>query len=75
MPGPLQLVRRQQVVVLGGGQCGRAADHHLRGIDFTALDAQATPCDTRQHVRDPLGHRAGQDRPARDAISLPRREW
>jgi len=43
-----------QVVVIGGGQAGLAAGHHLRrlGLDFVILDAQTTPGGAWQHARD-----------------------
>ncbi|KFG02318.1 hypothetical protein IQ62_02325 [Streptomyces scabiei] len=45
-----------QVVVIGGGQAGLAAGHHLRrlGLEFAVLDAQATPGGAWQHAWDSL---------------------
>jgi putative flavoprotein involved in K+ transport len=45
-----------QVVVIGGGQAGLAAGHHLRrlGLDFVILDAQTTPGGAWQHAWDSL---------------------
>ncbi|MFJ5780335.1 ArsO family NAD(P)H-dependent flavin-containing monooxygenase [Streptomyces sp. NPDC093094] len=50
------MTQHADVVVVGGGQTGLAADHHLRraGIDFTVLDAQATPGGAWQHAWDSL---------------------
>lgn len=50
------MTRHADVVVVGGGQAGLAAGYHLRraGIDFTILDAQATPGGAWQHGWDSL---------------------
>ncbi|MFI9730871.1 ArsO family NAD(P)H-dependent flavin-containing monooxygenase [Streptomyces sp. NPDC052092] len=44
------------VVVVGGGQAGLAAGHHLRrqGLDFVILDADAAPGGSWQHMWDSL---------------------
>jgi putative flavoprotein involved in K+ transport len=50
------MTRHADVVVVGGGQAGLAAGYYLRraGIDFTILDAQATPGGAWQHAWDSL---------------------
>ncbi|MFG2298326.1 ArsO family NAD(P)H-dependent flavin-containing monooxygenase [Streptomyces sp. NPDC048603] len=50
------MTRHADVVVVGGGQAGLAAGYHLRraGVDFTILDAQATPGGAWQHAWDSL---------------------
>jgi putative flavoprotein involved in K+ transport len=50
------MTRHTDVVVVGGGQAGLAAGYYLRraGIDFTILDAQATPGGAWQHAWDSL---------------------
>lgn len=42
--------------MIGGGQAGLAAGHHLRrlGLEFAVLDAQATPGGAWQHAWDSL---------------------
>jgi putative flavoprotein involved in K+ transport len=50
------VTRTSQVVVIGGGQSGLAAGHHLRrqGLDFVILDAQTTAGGAWQHTWDSL---------------------
>ncbi|MGW1284495.1 ArsO family NAD(P)H-dependent flavin-containing monooxygenase [Streptomyces sp. NPDC001680] len=50
------MTRTSQVVVIGGGQSGLAAGHHLRrlGLDFVVLDAQTTPGGAWQRTWDSL---------------------
>ncbi|MFI8503522.1 ArsO family NAD(P)H-dependent flavin-containing monooxygenase [Streptomyces sp. NPDC085524] len=50
------MTRHADVVVVGGGQAGLATGYYLRraGIDFTILDAQATPGGAWQHAWDSL---------------------
>ncbi|MEZ3181735.1 NAD(P)/FAD-dependent oxidoreductase [Streptomyces pimonensis] len=50
------MTQHTDVVVVGGGQAGLAAGYHLRrrGLDFTVLDAGATPGGSWQHMWDSL---------------------
>jgi cation diffusion facilitator CzcD-associated flavoprotein CzcO len=50
------MTRHADVAVVGGGQTGLAADHHLRRkkLDFVILDAQSAPGGTWQHAWDSL---------------------
>ncbi|MFV2118502.1 ArsO family NAD(P)H-dependent flavin-containing monooxygenase [Streptomyces sp. Act-28] len=50
------MTQHVDVVVVGGGQAGLAAGHHLRrrGLDFTVLDADPAPGGSWQHMWDSL---------------------
>lgn len=50
------MTARTDVVVVGGGQAGLAAGHHLRrlGVDFVILDANCAPGGAWQHTWDSL---------------------
>lgn len=50
------MTNRTQVVVIGGGQAGLAADYHLRrlGLDFVIPHAQSTPGGAWRHAWDSL---------------------